>query len=150
MALPERFDLEYIGEDNHPHQPVMIHRAPFGSLERFVGVLIEHYNGAFPVWLSPVQAVLIPIADRHLDYCYGVVDALDKLGFRAEVDDSNERMNAKIRKAQKQKIPYMLVVGDRELESEAVAVRLRSGEDLGAMPKDDFIARLRDDVDHFK
>lgn len=137
--LPERFELEYIGEDNQPHRPVMIHRAPFGSLERLIGILIEHYNGAFPVWMAPVQAVLIPIADRHVGYARAVAQRLSDREFRVEVDDSPSRMNAKIRHAQMQKVPYMLVVGDKESEADAVAVRLRSGENLGAMPVEAFI-----------
>lgn len=132
--LPERFDMTYIGEDGQPHQPYMVHRALLGSMERFFGVLIEHYGGAFPVWLSPVQVVLIPVADRHLDYCEEVSIRLNQAGLRAEVRRGNERMGNKIRLAQKEKIPYMLIVGDRELEAGQVSVRLRNGEDLG--PRD--------------
>ena len=147
--LPERFDLTYVGEDGQDHRPYMIHRALLGSLERFFGVLIEHYGGAFPVWLSATQAVLVPIADRHLDYCYEVAKKLKAAGIRAKVDDRSERMNAKIRDAQKQKIPYMLVVGDEEEQSGQVALRLRSGENPGAMPVDDFIARAKQEIaDH--
>ncbi|GAB4418457.1 MAG: threonine--tRNA ligase [Anaerolineae bacterium] len=131
--LPERFDITYIGEDGQPHRPFMIHRALLGSMERFFGVLIEHYGGAFPVWLSPVQAVLIPIADRHVAYCDEVAKRLKTAGLRVEVDASSERMGNKIRLAQKQKIPYMLVVGDKEQAAHQVAVRLRSGEDLGPL-----------------
>ncbi|MCZ7546729.1 MAG: threonine--tRNA ligase [Anaerolineae bacterium] len=138
--LPERFALEYVGADNQPHRPVMIHRAPFGSLERFIGILIEHFNGAFPVWLAPVQAVIIPIADRHHDYARRVAAQLKAAGVRTEVDLSSDRMGAKIRAAQLQKVPYMLVIGDREMEAEAVAVRLRTGEDLGAKPVSEFAA----------
>ncbi|HSM58743.1 MAG TPA: threonine--tRNA ligase [Candidatus Sulfomarinibacteraceae bacterium] len=139
FLLPERFDLEYTGADGQRHRPVMIHRAPFGSMERFVGILIEHFNGAFPLWLAPVQATLIPITDRHVPYARKVAQALKDSGMRAEVDDSNNRMNAKIRDAQLQKVPYMLVVGDREEETGAVAVRTRDEEDRGAMPVDEFI-----------
>ncbi|MDX9865604.1 MAG: threonine--tRNA ligase [Anaerolineaceae bacterium] len=147
--LPERFDLTYVGEDGQDHRPYMIHRALLGSLERFFGVLIEHYGGAFPVWISPMQAVLVPIADRHLDYCHEVAKQLKAAGIRARVDDRSERMNAKIRDAQKQKIPYMLVVGDEEEESGQVALRLRSGDNPGAMPVDDFIARAKQEIaDH--
>ncbi len=145
--LPERFDLSFIGEDNRPHRPVMIHRAPFGSFERFVGILIEHFNGAFPPWLAPVQAVLIPIADRHVEYARRVAAQLFDAGFRVQVDESDKRMNAKIREAQLQKIPYMLVVGDREVNEETVAVRLRTGENLGAMPVGAFEALLRQVVE---
>ncbi len=143
---PERFDLTYIGEDGQPHRPYMIHRALLGSMERFFGVLIEHYAGAFPVWLSPMQAVLIPIADRHLDYARQVADELKKAGLRATVDDRADRMNAKIRDAQKQKIPYMLVIGDKEQEGGEVALRLRNGENPGPMQVTDFIARAKDDI----
>jgi len=120
--LPQRFDLTYIGEDNQPHRPVMIHRAPFGSMERFVGILIEHLNGAFPPWLAPVQVVIIPIADRHVEYARSVAARLFAQDIRVKVDDSASRMNAKIRAAQMQKIPYMLIVGDKEIENDAVAV----------------------------
>jgi threonyl-tRNA synthetase len=140
--LPERFDMTYVGEDGQEHRPYMLHRALLGSMERFFGVLIEHYAGAFPVWLAPQQAVMIPIADRHVEYCQGVVEKLKALGLRAEVDQSNERMGNKIRKAQEQHVPYMLVVGDREVEASAVSVRLRTEENLGPMSVDDFIARI--------
>ncbi len=117
--LPERFQLEYIGEDGQPHRPVMIHRAPFGSLERFFGLLIEHFAGAFPVWMAPVQAVVIPIAERHQPYAEQVAAALRALPARVQVDARNETMRYKIREAQLQKIPYMLVVGDKESEKAA-------------------------------
>jgi len=139
--------LTYTGADGMPHQPYMIHRALLGSLERFFGVLIEHFGGAFPVWLAPVQAMIIPIADRHLDYAYEVEKKLKAAGFRVEVDDRGERMNAKIRDAQNQKIPYMLVVGDKEVENNQVALRLRSGENPGAITLDDFLARAQKDVE---
>jgi len=125
----------------------MVHRALLGSMERFFGVLIEHYGGAFPMWLAPVQAVVIPIADRHIEYANTVADALRGAGLRVEVDARAERMQAKIRDAQLQKVPYMLVVGDREAEAEAAAVRLRSGEDLGAMKLDELIARMQAEVE---
>ena len=140
--LPERFGLTYIGEDGQEHQPYMVHRALLGSLERFIGVLIEHYGGAFPVWLAPVQAVVIPIADRHVEYAESVRERLDAAGIRARIDDSNNRMGAKIREAQLQKIPYMLVVGDRESSADAAAVRLRSGENLGALPLTEVVDRI--------
>ena len=139
FLLPERFDLEYTGADGQKHRPVMIHRAPFGSMERFVGILIEHFNGAFPLWLSPVQAVVIPITDRHVEYAKQVATKLRAAGLRVEVDADNARMNAKIRNAQLQKTPYMLVVGDAEEEKNAVAVRTRENENRGAMPLADFI-----------
>jgi threonyl-tRNA synthetase len=144
--LPERFGLEYTGEDGQPHQPVMIHRAPFGSLERFIAILIEEYAGAFPIWLAPVQAQIIPIADRHVPYAQEVLGKLRAAGLRAEIDAGSERMNAKIRAAQLQKIPYMLVVGDKEAAAGAVAVRLRNNENLGPMPLEAFIDRARQDA----
>jgi threonyl-tRNA synthetase len=148
--FPESFDLTYVGEDGQEHRPFMIHRALVGSMERFMGVLIEHHAGAFPVWLAPVQAVLIPIADRHLGFAKDVANKLEQAGFRAEVDSRSERMNAKIRDAQLQKIPYMLIVGDREAKSGAVSVRLRSEEDLGAIPVENFISRISAEVEAYK
>lgn len=144
--LSERFDLAFIGQDGREHRPYMVHRALLGSLERFLGVLIEHYAGAFPVWLAPVQVVLIPIADRHLEHARRVVSELEAAGLRVEVDERSERMQAKIRDAQLQKVPYMLVVGDKEVEAQAVAVRLRSGQDLGAMSVNAFVSRALDEV----
>ncbi len=140
--LPERFDVNYVAEDGAQHRPFMVHRALLGSIERFFGVLLEHYAGAFPMWLAPVQAVLIPIADRHVPYADEVADSLRAAGLRVEVDSRGERMQAKIRDAQLQKTPYMLVVGDREAEAGAAAVRLRSGEDLKALPVAEIIERL--------
>ena len=137
--LPERFDMTYVGSDGQEHRPYMVHRTLLGSLERFFGVLIEHYAGAFPVWLAPVQARLVPIADRHNDYAYQVRGRLKEAGLRVEVDDSTERMEAKIRQAQLEKIPYMLVVGDREVADGTVALRLRTGENLGPCSVADFI-----------
>lgn len=142
FVQPENFQLEYVGEDGQPHRPVMIHRAVTGSTERFMALLIEHYAGAFPVWLAPVQAMIIPIADRHQEYASKVLEALKAAGVRAEVDTRSERMNAKVRDAQLQKIPYMLVVGDKEAANNAVAVRLRTNENLGATPLEDFIERI--------
>ncbi len=143
---PERFDLSYIGEDGQPHRPYMVHRALLGSLERFFGVLIEHYAGAFPVWLNPVQAIIIPIADRHLEYAARVKEELKAAGLRVELDDRGERMNSKIRDAQNQKIPYMLVIGDKEQEDNLVALRLRNGENPGPMQISEFIARAQSDI----
>ena len=148
--LPERFDMTYIGEDGAEHRPFMVHRVLYGSLERFFGVLIEHYGGAFPLWLAPVQAVVIPIADRHMDHVHHVQRELRQHRLRVEVDSSGDRMGAKIRKAQLEKVPYMLVVGDREVESEQVSVRVRAGDDLGAMPIFQLADRMveeRDDRD---
>ena len=145
--LPERFDLTYQGADGGHHRPYMVHRAILGSLERFLGVLIEHYGGAFPLWLAPVQAVVIPIADRHLDYADHVRQTLAGHGYRVDVDSRKERMNLKIRGAQMQKVPYMLVVGDGEQGNDTVSVRLRSEENLGPMAVSDLLARLHEDIE---
>ena len=144
---PARLGLIYIGEDGQEHTPVVLHRAVTGATERFLGVVIEHFAGAFPVWLAPVQAMVIPIADRHLSYAHEVGDQLKVAGLRVEVDDRGERMNAKIRDAQKQKIPYMLVVGDKEMEESEVALRLRSGENPGPMPLEAFIEKAQQDIE---
>ncbi|MCB5229252.1 MAG: threonine--tRNA ligase [Candidatus Cloacimonetes bacterium] len=143
---PERFDMSYIEEDGQPHQPYMVHRALLGSMERFFGILIEHYAGAFPLWLAPVQAVIIPIADRHVDFARAVMADLKAAGLRVKLDQRSDRMNAKIRDAEKQKVPFMLVVGDREMENSQVDVRRRSGERLGALPVADFKALALKDV----
>lgn len=143
---PARLGCTYIGEDGQEHTPVVLHRAVTGSTERFLGVLIEHFAGAFPVWLSPVQAVLIPIADRHLDYAHSVADKLKEKGIRAVVDDRSERMNSKIRDAQTQKIPYMLVVGDKEMEAGQVALRLRNGENPGPVALETFMQQAMDEI----
>jgi threonyl-tRNA synthetase len=145
-TLPERFDLEYIGPDGQPHRPVMIHRAPFGSLERLIGILIEHYAGAFPLWLAPVQVIVLPIADRHVPYAQQIRQRLEEEGFRVEVDARNEKTGFKVREAELQKIPYMLVVGDRDMANQTVSVRKRSAGDQGAMTLDAFIARLREEM----
>ena len=145
--MPQRFDLQYIGEDGKEHQPYMIHRALLGSMERFFGVLTEHHGGAFPVWLAPVQAVVLPIAERHLDYAQTVVERLKAAGLRVELDGSSRTLNYRIRDAQTQKIPYMLVAGDREAEGQQVAVRLRTGEDLGAKTLDEFLALVKEKVE---
>ena len=145
--LPERFGLVYQDEQGNRVQPYMVHRAILGSLERFFGVLVEHYAGAFPLWLAPVQATVIPIADRHNEYAKSVAAQLRDSGFRVEVDDRSERMNQKIRQAQLQKIPYMLVVGDREAEAAAAAVRTRDGDNLGALPLAEVTARLASELD---
>jgi len=137
--MPERFDLKYTGADNGEHRPVVIHRAIFGSLERFIAILVEHFAGAFPLWLAPVQAIVLPIADRHLDYANEVAALLKDAGLKAEVDDRQEKVNYKIREAQIQKIPYMLVVGDKEVTDRAVAVRSQKKGDLGARPLAQFV-----------
>jgi threonyl-tRNA synthetase len=144
--MSERFGITYIASDGAQHRPYMVHRALLGSIERFFGVLIEQYGGAFPMWLAPVQAVLIPIADRHADAAHSIASDMRAAGFRVEVDDRSERMNSKIRDAQLQKVPYMLVLGDREIEASSVAVRLRSGEDLGSVPVFQLIDRMQDEV----
>ena len=146
MQLPERFELEYVGEDGAKHRPVMIHRVVLGSIERFIGVITEHFAGAFPVWLSPVQVKVMPITDRAADYAEEVAAKLNELDIRVETDLRNEKIGYKIREAQMQKLPYMLVVGDKEKEAVTVAVRTRNGVDLGAMPLDEFIARIQDEI----
>jgi threonyl-tRNA synthetase len=140
---PARLGCEYTGEDGKTHTPVLLHRAVTGSTERFMGVVIEHFAGAFPLWLAPVQAMMIPVADRHIPYAREVAEKLKAQGFRVEVDERGERMQAKIRDAQLQKIPYMLVVGDKDQAAGAVSVRLRSGEDLKAKTLDEFVALAR-------
>ena len=144
--LPERFDLSFVGEDGAQHRPYMIHRALLGSMERFFGILIEHYTGAFPTWLAPVQAAIIPIADRHVEFCEKVRERLRAEGLRVDLDAGADRMNAKIRNAQVQKIPFMLVVGDKEIEAESVAVRLRSGENLKIKTIDEFLVIAREAI----
>ncbi len=144
--LPERFDTNYIGADGAEHRVVMVHRAVLGSMERFVGGLIEHYAGAFPLWLAPVQAVLLPIATRHADYAHQVAAELRAGGLRVEVDDRSEKTGLKIREAQVQKIPYMLVAGDREVEQHSISVRARETGDLGAMPVEDFLRKTREEM----
>ncbi|HJP27447.1 MAG TPA: threonine--tRNA ligase [Dehalococcoidia bacterium] len=146
FSLPERFDLEYAAEDGSRQRPVVVHRAMYGSLERFLGVLIEHLSGVFPLWLAPVQAVVVPIADRHNDFCHEVGVKFKAAGIRIKVDDSNDRMNAKIRQAQLQKIPYMLVVGDREVEAGTLAVRTRTGENLDPMSVDEAVAKFLEQI----
>ena len=145
--LPQRFDLQYVGADNQTHQPVMIHRAPFGSMERFMGILIEHYNGAFPLWLAPQQVRVLPISDKFLDYAGKVLAATEAAGMRAGLDDSNERLNAKIKVAQDMKIPYMLVVGGKDQAAGTVSVRDRSRGDLGAIALEAFVEQAGREID---
>ncbi len=145
-VLPERFELEYIGPDGAAHRPVMIHRAPFGSLERFCGVLIEHFAGAFPFWLAPVQARVLPIADRHFEYAQSVADELTAAGFRVEVDLDNAKIGAKIAQAETQKIPYMTIIGDKEVEGNAVSLRGRGRQDLGSLTREELLARFRSEL----
>ncbi|MCL6519592.1 MAG: threonine--tRNA ligase [Armatimonadetes bacterium] len=146
FSMPERFDLEYIGEDGKPHRPVMIHRAALGAIERFMGVLIEEYAGAFPLWLAPIQMIVLPIADRHREYGEKVAGRLSEAGFRVSVDSRNEKTGFKIREAQVQKIPYMLIVGDKEAESGKVSVRKRETGDIGVMLIEDFIAFAKNEL----
>ena len=146
MQLPERFELEYIGADGQKHRPVMIHRVVFGSIERFIGVITEHFAGAFPTWLAPVQVMILPITDRTHEACIALKQRLDACGIRAEIDMRNEKIGFKIREAQLKKTPYMLVMGDKEVENDVVAVRSRKGGDLGTMGADEFIERVRDEI----
>ena len=140
--LPARFDLSYKGEDGELHQPVMVHRALFGSVERFFGVLIEHYAGAFPMWLAPVQVGIVPISsDKHLDYARSVRDRLQATGLRVEVDERNEKMNAKIREFGLQKVPFILIVGDKEMNTDSVSVRVRVKGDQGSSTVAEFLER---------
>ena len=147
MQLPERFELEYVGEDGEKHRPVMIHRVVLGSIERFIGVITEHFAGAFPTWLSPVQVKVLPVTDRAAEYADQVASKLDNMGFRVEVDHRNEKIGKKIREAQLEKVPYMLVVGDRDMENGTVSPRHRADGDLGAMSFDEFVALLTDVVE---
>ncbi len=141
--LPERFELEFIGEDNKPHRPVMVHRALFGSIERFFGVLIEHYAGAFPMWLAPVQVAVLPITDRVNEYAEKIAAQLRAGHLRVEANLRSEKIGAKIRDAQMQKVPFMLVLGDREMQESKVAVRERTKGDIGAMSLDEFMEMAR-------
>jgi threonyl-tRNA synthetase len=145
--LPRRFELHYVAADGHQHTPVMVHRALFGSIERFFGVLIEHYAGAFPMWLAPVQATVLPISERHAAYAGEVVQALRAAKIRVQLDDRNEKLNARIRDAQLQRVPVMLVVGDREAEARTVAVRRRDSGDQGSQPLDQAVAWIRGLID---
>jgi threonyl-tRNA synthetase len=146
--LPERFDITYVGDDGRAHRTVMIHRAIYGSLERFVGGLIEHYAGAFPMWLAPVQAIVLPIADdRHMEYADAVAAQLEAGGLRVEVDRHSDKLGAKIRKAQMQKIPFMLVVGDRDMEEGVVSVRHRTAGDIGSQTAEEFLQLAVQDID---
>lgn len=146
FQLPERFELEYTGADGAKHRPIMIHRVVFGSIERFIGILTEHYAGAFPTWLAPVQVKLLPIADRHIDYVRQLQEKLEEAGIRCELDDRSEKIGFKIRSAQLEKIPYMLVVGDKDIETGTVAVRSRKNGDEGASTIDEFIERIQKEV----
>src|ERR1700730_9409205 len=147
FTLPRRFNLEYVAEDGKKHQPLMVHRALYGSIERFFGILVEHYAGAFPVWLAPIQVTVLPMTDRNVPYAQQVAKKLDEAGIRVTVDDRNEKVNLKIREAQLQKVPYMLVVGDREAANGQVAVRNRKHADQGAKTLAEFIQEIRQLID---
>jgi threonyl-tRNA synthetase len=146
FALPERLGATYVGEDNERYIPVMIHRAILGSLERFIGILIEEYTGKFPTWLSPTQAVIMNITDKQSEYCQKIAKKLKENGFRAKLDLRNEKIGFKIREHTLKRVPYLLVVGDKEMESGEIAIRTRSGEDLGKLSVDDFVSKLTDEV----
>lgn len=146
FQLPERFELEYVGADGAKHRPIMIHRVVFGSIERFIGILTEHFAGAFPTWLAPVQVKLLPIADRHLDYLNAIKDRLEKRGIRCEIDDRSEKIGFKIRSAQLEKVPYMLVAGDKDIENSTVSVRSRKDGEQGACSVDEFIQKIEKEI----
>lgn len=147
FQMPERFDITYMGADGEKHRPIMLHRVAFGSIERFIGILIEQFAGAFPLWLAPVQVEVIPVSERHLEYAAKVRDQMRAAGLRCELDTRNEKMGYKIREAQMMKIPYMLVVGDKEIENNTLAVRSRAGGDLGVMEPDAFLAKAKEEID---
>jgi len=146
MLMPEKFDLNFTGEDGAKHRPVMIHRTCYGSIERFIGILIEHYAGAFPAWLAPVQAKILPITDRQLEYARSLAATMTKAGIRVEVDDRNEKIGYKIREGQMEKVPYMLVVGDKEMESGSVAVRKRGKGEAGVLSANVFMVDLLGEI----
>jgi threonyl-tRNA synthetase len=147
FQMPERFDLTYVGEDGEKHRPVMIHRVVFGSIERFIGILIEHYAGAFPAWLAPVQVRILPVTDRANEYAKELEARFNDLDIRVELDLRNEKIGYKIREAQLQKVPYMLILGDKEVEAKNLAVRSKKDGDLGAMEVDVFISRIKEEID---
>ncbi len=147
FQLPERFELEYVGADGEKHRPIMIHRVVFGSIERFIGILIENFAGAFPTWLAPVQVKLLPIADRHLDYINEVKKALESKGIRCELDDRSEKIGYKIREAQLKKIPYMVIAGDKDIENNTVSIRSRKDGDIGSMSIDEFVAKITEEIE---
>ena len=147
FQLPQRFELEYTGADGEKHRPIMIHRVVFGSIERFIGILIEHFAGAFPTWLAPVQVKILPISDKYADYSKEVLDKLTEAGIRAEMDTRSEKIGYKIREAQTQKIPYMLVVGQKEEEEKTVSVRSRFAGDEGASSVESFIESIQKEIE---
>lgn len=144
--LPERFELEYIGNDNHKYRPIMIHRAPFGSMERFVAVLIEHTEGNFPLWLTPEQVIILPISDKYLDYAQSIMHLLEKEDMRISIDDRSEKTGKKIRDAEIKKTPYMLIVGEKEETENTISVRKHGMEDLGSMSIDAFIKHINNEI----
>ena len=147
FQLPQRFEMEYVGEDGQKHQPIMVHRVVFGSIERFIGILIEHFAGKFPVWLSPVQVKILPITDRQEEYAKELCAKMKEKGIRVTVDDRNEKIGYKIREAQLEKLPYMLVVGEKEANENLVAVRRRDKGDIGAVDADEFIATVLKEIE---
>jgi len=149
FQMPERFDLTYVGEDGEKHRPVMLHRVIFGSIERFIGIITEHFAGAFPTWLAPVQVKILPIADAHVEYANKVKEELQKVGIRVELDDRQEKIGYKIREAQLQKVPYMLVVGDKEKEANAVGIRSRKDGDIGAQKLEEFISKIKEEIENY-
>jgi len=150
FQMPERFDLTYVGEDGEKHRPVMLHRVIFGSIERFIGIITEHFAGAFPTWLAPVQAKILPIASAHVEYAKELTDRMSKMGLRVELDDRNEKIGYKIREAQLQKVPYMLIIGDKEVEANAVGVRSRKEGDIGQMKFDEFLNKINNEIKNFE
>lgn len=146
MNLPERFQIEYVGEDGQKHRPIMIHRACFGSMERFLGILTEHYAGAFPTWMAPVQVKILPISDKHIAYAKELAKKMHKDYVRVEVDERNEKIGYKIRQAQVAKVPYMLVVGDKEMEEGTVNVRKHGGDELGTVPFEEFFTTVKEEI----
>ena len=149
FQVPLRFNLSYIDSNGEKKTPILIHRALFGSFERFIGIITEHFAGAFPVWLSPVQVKILPISDAHLDYANSVKEELASKGIRVEVDSRNEKIGYKIREAQVQKTPYMLVVGEKEIEEKAVGVRSRADGDIGQMKVEDFINKIQEEIKNY-
>ena len=145
--MPERFDLTYIGEDGEKHRPVMLHRVIFGSIERFIGIITEHFAGAFPAWLAPVQVKVLPLADAHIEYAQKVKEELEKNNVRVELDDRNEKIGYKIREAQLQKVPYMLIIGDKEMQNNEVGVRSRKQGDMGARKLEEFIQDIVKEIE---
>ena len=150
FQMPERFELAYIGEDGAKHRPVMLHRVIFGSIERFIGILIEHYAGAFPTWLAPVQVRILPIATAHREYAKTIKKRLEEEGLRVELDERDEKIGYKIREAQLQKIPYMIILGDKEIEANAVGVRSRKDGDIGQMEANEFINKIKKEIKEYK